>query len=517
MNTQTMPNVEIPHPADTYDQSHEQPSASHYSNVVTMPVKNSGNGKSHINYPIVASQIEARLGDKEREELHRQFSRRDDIPFNPDEHHPILKKCHDLIAPIVNTKPQTIITPLLPAFACNIGNGAFTTAYGDPVFCNIWTIVMGPSSIARKTTSLNKTLGPLHQIEREYYEEYKRELKNNPETPPIRKRIIFPTATAERFGKILSENPNGLLTYNEIASMLKKMGKSYNNDLKSDFVDWFDSPEMKGHETQTYETILDRPCFSISTATTKEWIIDNLEASDLQSGFMQRFLLCNNQDIKREEVNTRIYSGKQSMVEINNYLGTLYNRLRQLSNPKHPLEIILSEEAIDLHDKLNGEVLDQIFAEYNNALFSFWARYFTGYFLRFCILFTLLELAERQILWKDYDVTASDLIVSESTAGYALKLCHYYFQSIRAFLQNEASQTFNSIERKIVDVFHSFKSEAGPERTLPHTFVKVKSSIRKTADFKDAINNLIELGVIQKRSLKKEESKKMVMYYTLTI
>lgn len=486
-----------------------------------------GNGADPDPDPFIFSELKERLDPVEREELLRRFAEVKETTFDLTDHHPILSHYYTLVAPFLDAKPQVIITPLLSAMAANLGNRLFMTIFGTPIFCNVWTIIMGPSSIARKTTSLERTLPPLHEFDDELesvYEEAMRIYNRTPEEDrgeePTERCILLPDSTTERFIQILSNNPNGLIVHAEIASFLTKMNKSYNGDFKSDITEWFDTPAKKKHETMTRKVTVRRPCFSISTATTKEWLLEQLNPKDLRSGFMQRFLICNAQEIDEESINCRIASGKTAAQQANEWLAFLYNGLRLMGSEQYPKEVTFSEEAIDLHETVNRSVLRQIFRQYSNVLFSYWSRIYTGYFVRFCMLFTAAEHVEwcREHDVRPGDEAGVDLIVSEQTAAYALKLCRFFFENIKAFLNTEAIESYNPNERKILNVFYEHAEDIGKDRIVPRKSLNLWSGIRKAKDLDEALDNLIELGVLVEKILPaKGSAKKPTRLYQLEL
>lgn len=499
--------------ASTYDKS--------------IPSVPDGNGSPANAIPFIASEVKDRLETSERKELIRRFAKVEEVPFKIEEQHPLLRQYYKLVAPFLDAKPQVVITPLLPAMACNVGNHAYISAFGNNIYCNIWTIVMGPSSIARKTTCLDRTLPPIHDYDDELedsYNEEMRQYKKIPEKergePPVERCILLPDSTTERFIEILQHNPNGLVVHAEIASFLTKMNKSYNGDFKSDITEWFDTPHKKKHQTMTRSTVIRRPCFSISTATTREWLVEQLNPKDLRSGFMQRFLICNAHQIDEKTINCRILPGKDAVKSVTNWLARLYHGLRQIGTEDYPKEIPLSPAATDLHEKINRRVLHQIFGEYDDTLFSYWSRIFTGYFLRLSLVLTLAEHVDftHQNGLHPTDCL-TDLEVTEATAAYALKLCHYYFQNIRAFLKSETTNAFSADEQKIMNVFYHNAEEIGPGQAIPRTYLRTFAKIRATREFNEALDSLLESGVLLEKRLVPSGSKsgKTSRFYQCTI
>lgn len=107
---------------------------------------------------------------------------------------------------------------------------------------------------------------------------------------------------------------------------------------------------------------------------------------------------------------------------------------------------------------------------------------------------------------------AENLIITEKTTAYALKLCQFYFQNICAFLKHEVSESMSPHERKIVDVYQQFAEEAGETKTLTRSFLKTYSWIKKKIDFDLAITNLVELGVLQAQTVRNDNNQRVQTY-----
>ena len=476
--------------------------------------------------PATVVEIQSRLKQHEREALFQRFGQVSDTPFDIKSQHPVLQEYYEYVKSFIDAKPQTIITSLLAPLASNIGNKAYVVAFGRNVYCNIWTIVMGPSSITRKTTTLEQPLGPLYaydlqlgmesDAEQATFAKYPDAFKDG---PPKERCHIYPSSTTERFIQLLAQNSNGLIWAGEIAAWLSKMGKTYNGDMKFEITEWYDSPEVKRYETMTRKGVLRRPCFSISMATTKEWLTQQLDPKDLHSGFMQRFLLCDSHHVERKDINCRIISGEQDMTKCNIWLEKLYAGLRSLGSEEKPIKLEFTVEALDLHEKINGNVLDQIFQEYNSILFSYWSRVLTGYFIRLCILLTLADHVDLCIKYQDdpaQELRPENLKITERTAAYALTLCQFYFQNIRAFLQKEGKEHTDTksdqIKKKITNLYYEYAQEAGEERILTRTFIRAKTYTRDTKEFDAAIQDLCEMGVLQQKDSRNATGQKVTCY-----
>lgn len=459
------------------------------------------------------------LQDEEKADLAERFKRSKDISFDITDHFWFLRDYYQAVKDSTDARPQTLITPLLSALAANIGNKVFIRSGFRKHYCNIWSIIIGPSTIGRKTTSLNLACAPLkdynaelkrkYEQEMEIYEmfseEEKREMKE-----PERKFIIYPSCPSEEFLLVVGKNPVGLLQYSEIADFLTKMSKNYNRDFKSMITAMFDGVGAERSTRSHGIEGVDTPAFSIATATTKEWFLKELDReNDVNSGFLQRFLVCNSYDINFDDLKFAFRESNNTHQYVKNRLARVYARLREIGTEHEPVEIVLENEAKRMYAAVYKEVLRPYFDDDDTRMYSYVGRLFEDYFFRFLILFVLIDYMEGRLA--DVDGYRADA----SHAEAAHRLCRYYLKNIEVFLKEDVSATQEERNEKMIVRILRRRKERQGLTVVSHAMLKRWSHLKKQ-DFEDTMSSLIDGGVIDVFS-RKASNGKTAMYYQLLL
>jgi len=462
--------------------------------------------------PVTLKQLQA----EEKADLLNRYKRQKDVAFDLSQQHWFLHDYFQAVKDSTDARPQTLITPLLSALAANIGNKVFIRSGFRKHYCNIWSIIIGPSTIGRKTTSLNLACSPLKdynaELKRKYeqdmevYEMFSDEEKKEMKEPQ-RKFIIYPSCPAEQFLLIVGQNPVGLLQYSEIADFLIKMNKSYNADFKSMITAMFDGVgaerATRSHGIEGVET----PAFSIATATTKEWFLKELDAeNDVNSGFLQRFLVCNSYDINFDDLKFEFREGTDTQQYVKNRLARTFARLREIGTEHDPVEITLTQDVKRLYAERYKAILKPYFDEDDTRMYSYVGRLFEDYFFRFMILFVLLDKVESDA-FDDTDQLVAD--IEHAKAAHAL--CAYYLKNIEVFLRDDVSATQEERnEQMIVRILRRRKERQGLN-VVSHAMLKRWSHLKKQ-DFEEAIASLAEGGVIDILHRKAQNNKNAIFY-----
>jgi hypothetical protein len=144
--------------------------------------------------------------------------------------------------------------------------------YGDQVlYPNIYAVILAPSSLFRKSTSIN--------IARRLLED-------------VQEDLILPNdVTYEKMVANLSKQSVGLICWNEIGGALEVMSKDYNIGLKALITELFDYTRIWKRELQSKIYIIESPCLSILGASTVEWFMDKIKEKDVRGGFLPRFII----------------------------------------------------------------------------------------------------------------------------------------------------------------------------------------------------------------------------------
>jgi len=144
--------------------------------------------------------------------------------------------------------------------------------FGDSrIYPNIWMIILGNSSISRKTTSMNIGKRLLNEV--------------CPET-------IFPNEfSTERIQGLLENRPAGCFFFSEFIALTGLLQRDYMSGAKGFLADLFDSPFSYKRETERKTISIKNPAISIVSATTQSWFMERMRESDLLGRFLPRFLM----------------------------------------------------------------------------------------------------------------------------------------------------------------------------------------------------------------------------------
>jgi hypothetical protein len=152
-----------------------------------------------------------------------------------------------------------------------LGNGCYLPFGDTRIYPNIWLILLGDSSFARKTTALN--IG-------------KRLLS---EVSPAK---IYPNEFShEKIQSLLEEKPAGCFYFSEFLSLMGLLSRDYMVGTKGFLADLFDCPYAYKRETGGRSINIVSPAISIMSATTQSWFTEKMKESDIQGGFLPRFLM----------------------------------------------------------------------------------------------------------------------------------------------------------------------------------------------------------------------------------
>lgn len=173
---------------------------------------------------------------------------------------------------------EFIFTTLLASLGAALANSAWMTWGNRKIYPNVWTMLVGSSTLVRKSTSLNTGLHFNLLFDNE---------------SPDRHYRLPDDGSLAAFLEVLAIEKKGVLRHSEVATLLNIMSKGYNVSMKALFTDFFDvlgayKIRLKGEENVCVE----QPIFSMATATTPVWLKKNLTMEDWTSGFGARFLYC---------------------------------------------------------------------------------------------------------------------------------------------------------------------------------------------------------------------------------
>jgi hypothetical protein len=133
--------------------------------------------------------------------------------------------------------------------------------------------------------------------------------------------------------EILKENRVGIFFHFEFISFMNLLNRDYMAGMKNLFTELFDVPEVFTRKTLNKEIIIDRPVISMLAATTNSWFLERVQESDLEGGFLPRFLFM--PAIKKPKFKLPIKMDKEDKEQVSRHLAEIVNTISQDSNGEH--------------------------------------------------------------------------------------------------------------------------------------------------------------------------------------
>lgn len=195
---------------------------------------------------------------------------------------------------------------------------------------NIYGVLVGKSTIMRKSESINVAIRILYKFNRS---------------------LVIPNDfTPEGLTKKLSENSKGLIHWSEFGQFLSSSGKSYMAGIKEMITDIFDCPDERRRMLRTGEIIIKSPYVNIITGTTEKWL--KVDRNDLMGGFLGRFIFIH---AKLDEKDIRYSLPPDENVEGENRILNTLAELAMLN-----LEMVFTKEAEDIYSEFEKKLEDEV-------------------------------------------------------------------------------------------------------------------------------------------------------------
>ena len=412
-----------------------------------------------------------------RKELLELFGKKPSVDLDLAKAPPLLRDYIRITSKSTDCHPGLLITAWLPHIAVNLGNRVYMLSNSTRIYPNVWSCLLGPSSISRKTTAITYA-GYTIKPHEELYEDMPLDVYEA-ETQ------ILSNVTYSKMLSMLALNGVRLFVHHELSAWLAEMNKHFNSGYKQTITELYDGVS-KTVSNQTKTERIRKPAFSIATATTEAWMYRNIrDNSDQLGGFLQRFIYFVVRDINLEDIDLDTREGQDLELLLAVYEG-MFKIFRAIPGC---YQLRLSDAAITLRDAVYKEAYRKWFAKNNDDLMSYFTRIYDGYFYKFCAIFTLCE------LWEELDEAINrgacetffeSTQVSEEIAAQCLYLCEFYFHNTIPFLEIVSEQDKLSGERKLVELLVNKYGGRAKHSEL------MNASHMKKREFREAIESLIE-------------------------
>ena len=151
-----------------------------------------------------------------------------------------------------------------------VGNSIFLPFGGQPIYPNLWLLILGLSSLFRKSTCVAKARATLQKVDPD--------------------RLLPNEFTRESLVRELTVRPQGVLTVSEFSGMLRYLSRDYMAGTKEMLADLYDCPESYSRLVGEQRYVVRQPCISILGASQTSWFLEKVNEGDIRGGFLARFI-----------------------------------------------------------------------------------------------------------------------------------------------------------------------------------------------------------------------------------
>ena len=172
--------------------------------------------------------------------------------------------------PLTDAPPQFHIPAALCTLSTVVGRNVYLQLGDKRLYPNVWALVLGKSSVSRKTTAIQPGLNLLYELNHS---------------------LVLPNDfSIEALLEHLSQQPQGLLFFSEFSVLLEMCQRSYMAGLKGLLTDLYDCRPRFTRKLKSGEYTIENGFLSMIGASTIDWLINSLREGDIRGGFMARFL-----------------------------------------------------------------------------------------------------------------------------------------------------------------------------------------------------------------------------------
>lgn len=367
---------------------------------------------------------------------------------------------------------------------------------GLKLYPNIWVICISDSG-EYKTTSMNAANEYVREHHGFIISDYRAWKDKNSEHSSddavleskliMSKSPLFPAkVTADAFLEAQANGQRGVIFLSEVGPWLQNMEKQHNANFKGDLTDLYDSmpgwtvlTKGKGHR------IIEQPFISICGYSTPEWINKFVDADDLASGFLARFLMFRPSFKERGPSKLPPLSVQQQYslgyVEFRDYLNSVRSNLIQI-----PRIFTISKPTQEYIEQCYAAMHLKKRANTNKKLDPFFQRWDT----------TLIKLAMLMRVCEDPD--SSEISLSSVEAAFCI--LNAAMHSTIYLFNNEIADPHEIKCSKVLKYIKRRCAEDGS--VLWKTVMDSKCIEGGAGIFKPVMKTLEERGQIQVKEIK---------------
>lgn len=191
--------------------------------------------------------------------------------------HGIARRYVDLMAPTTEAPDAFHLGAFLTLVGAMIGRRVRMQYSGDPLYANLYTVLIGASGSSRKDTAIKRTLW-----------------LPNVMLPP---RLVTPSfnvsrdvSSAEGLITDLKNHPNTLLYLTELSALIKNARRKSTTTILDRLIEAWDTPHILQNLNKLSPVSAVNPYLSIIAATQPKRLATEMTDEDIHSGFAGRWL-----------------------------------------------------------------------------------------------------------------------------------------------------------------------------------------------------------------------------------
>jgi putative DNA primase/helicase len=223
----------------------------------------------------------------------------------------------DLMAPTTEAPDAFHLGASLVLAGMILGRRAHTYQ-GNRLFGNLYVVLVGPTGQARKDTAMNRALAAAEPAEEPG--------TRVPGKPYF--HTMFDVTSSEGIIATLAQAPVTLVYMTELSMLLLRARRQSTSTLLTTLIKLWDAPDRIDLPTKNEPIVAHNALLSILTATTPDTLAEDIQPSDLASGFANRFLFFGGEGIGPKANPPRVDKGRRDLImnqlrdAYRNYLDT---------------------------------------------------------------------------------------------------------------------------------------------------------------------------------------------------
>lgn len=184
-------------------------------------------------------------------------------------------------------KPQTDAPAVyhlavgLAVVSAALGNSCWIEAFGQQIFPATWSLLLGPSSTVRKSSSIRFGIRVLNTLEGQ----------DAASGVTAARGIEIPEPKSkEAFEDMLASRSDGLMTLAEFPEFLSSVSREHMAGLKEMLTRCYDGDSFAVTSRRDGTRIIKNPAVTVLAASTPEWLETRANEADVRGGFLARFM-----------------------------------------------------------------------------------------------------------------------------------------------------------------------------------------------------------------------------------